>query len=137
MNLNINIKKVGFKYGTIGWLRNAIATGDIILYEANSWYIPIWGNDYGHSKILTHGLVISDKEKKNNALLAYRKINGEYGYSVKNALAEDDFGHWALCLTDAAINALENICEAWMEIQEQETEEQEEITITIKTESRD
>jgi hypothetical protein len=131
MNTTVKIKAVGERYGTVGWLRESINSGKLVFEESNSYYIPPWSNDDVPPKTQTHGLIIRDAKNENNALLAYRNMSGSYKYNVNRALDESQFAHWPLPLTSAAIEALESICEAWIEAQD-EDKDTDKITVTIQ-----
>lgn len=114
MNLEIRIKNVGVRYGTVGWLKSQLESGELLLEESNNFYLP-----GGGCRIHTHGLIIRDKTSENSALLAYRNVDGRYRESVANALGDDArVSHWPMNLTAAAVDALEDICIAWISTQE-------------------
>lgn len=131
MNTTINIKAIGVKFGTVGWLKQQLESGELILEESNDYYIPIWSNCYIPVPIKTHGLIIRDKSGKNSALLAYRTLDGDYKYNISAPLSADEFAHWPMALTDAAKDALRDICSAWIDNQTEDTMI-DSITVTIK-----
>ena len=119
MEIKVNIKSLGFRYGTSGWLKNQIDNGNIWFEESNDYYIPIWSSCIPQVK--THGLVMRDD--KNCALIAYRNFNGEYKYNIDEALGDDEYiNYWCLNLTEVAKDILCTICKDWiakMELEEQ------------------
>lgn len=119
MNINVNIKNIGCRYGTVGWLREQLESKSIWLEESNNYYIPTWGA-CEYDDIKTHGLVIRDG--KHSALIAYRDDEGDYVYNVSEALGCTPYSHWCLNLTEAAKDALREICKAWIEKVESEPE---------------
>lgn len=132
MKVTTSIKAMGKRYGTVGWLKSELENGNIVLEERNDYYLPVWSGDDVGFKTKTHGLIIRDRENKHSAILAYRHINGEYGYAVTTALGEGPQCQWSLCLTEAAFDALKEICAAWIEEVEREEPEKAEITVTIQ-----
>lgn len=113
MEIKLNIKSVGFRYGTSGWLKNQIENGKIWFEESNDYYIPLWDSYNIAGNIRTHGLIICDG--KNSALIAYRNIDGEYKYNVDDALGSEPYSYWYLNLTEAAKDILRSICAEWIE----------------------
>lgn len=132
MKIVIDIKSVGIRYGTVGWLKNQISSGEIWFEESNNYYVPIWDSYNVEERTLTHGLVIRDN--KHSALIAYRNMDGGYKYNVKAALGCSPEAHWCLNLTAAAQGALEEICEEWISItrNKNEVEENDLNTLDIK-----
>lgn len=131
MKTTINIKSIGKRYGTVGWLKQQFEEGNIILEESNNFYIPWWSNGC-IPYTQTHGLVMRDKEDKHSVLIAYRNMDGEYKYAVQKAIKDTEFSHWTLALTDAAIEVLEAICDKWIDMQPDDSpEENTEITVKI------
>jgi hypothetical protein len=132
MKTTINIKAVGTARGTVGWLREQLETGEMVLEESNDYFYPSWGEDAvsipPHTPV--HGLVIRDKDGKNSAILAYRGED-HYDYCLRGLMEVDysALSSWYLPLTDAAREALEEICRQWIAAQEERKEE--EITITV------
>lgn len=112
MDIKVNIKAAGYRYGTSGWLKNQIESKKIWFEESNNYYIPIWSFDNTLGNVKTHGLVIRDNG--NSALIAYRNIEGDYKYNISNSLGNDEFSHWHLNLTEAAKDILCTICEEWI-----------------------
>lgn len=119
MEIKVNIKSVGLRHGTSGWLKNQIESEKIWFEESNDYYIPIWSPYWDpYRNIKTHGLVIRDG--KNSALIAYRNTEGEYVYNVSASLGSGEFSHWPLNLTEAAEDSLREICKKWVEKMELE-----------------
>lgn len=120
MKLTIKIKNVGKRHGTVGWLKQELESGNLVLEEKNNYYIPAWLCDYD-AKILTHSLVLRDKKDENSVVLACRTHDG-YRYDCVTALSRGScsYGGWDLLLTDAAISALESICSTWVNAQNAE-----------------
>jgi len=137
--MEVRIKNIGVKSGTVGWLKNQLESGELILEESNSYYIPIWDQacdwSRGTDKIVTHGLVLREKNKADGALIAYRGIDGEYVYNVNSAIGIEPYAHLKMLLTEAAVKALEQVCLLWIaEQKSEEPEEEPEIEIKIKIE---
>ena len=118
MEIKVNIKSVGTRYGTSGWLKEQIERGKIRFEESNDCYIPFWSCYDRADNIRTHGLVMRDD--KNSALIAYRNAEGEYRYNISDALGSEPYSHWCLSLTEAAKDSLRTICEEWIEKVESE-----------------
>ena len=112
MEVIVNIKEIGSRYGTVGWMREQLENGTIQLKESNNYFLPYWSNTRS-SKIKTHGLVIYDSD--HSALIAYRELDGTYECDIENALGDKPYSHWCLNLTKAAKEALREICERWIE----------------------
>lgn len=118
MDICVNIKSIGVRYGTSGWLKDQIESGKIRFEESNDYYIPFWSSYDTVSCIRTHGLIMRDD--KNSALIAYRNADGEYRYNINDALGCEPYSHWCLSLTEAAKDSLRTICEEWIEKVESE-----------------
>ena len=113
MKINVEIKPVGNRYGTAGWLQKQISTCKIRFRESNTFYIPPWSTCGSVPKVQTHGLVIYD-DNEHSALIAYRTCDGIYECNVEKALGNDVNSHWCLNLTKAAINVIKRICISWI-----------------------
>lgn len=131
MDITINIKNSGFNYGTSGWLKNQIETGEISFEESNNYYLPLWADNYNGSNILTHCLIMKSKDEKNNARIAFRNIKSTYEHNVSHALNSSEYSDWQLNLTKAAKNIIVDICDKWIDSQDEESELEETFTITF------
>ena len=132
MELTINIKNLGFNYGTSGWLKNQIETGEISFEESNDYYLPMWADNYNGSNTLTHSLIMKSKDGKNHARIAFRSGKSVYEHNVTHALKGSEFADWQINLTSAAINILVDICDKWIDKQNKIEEENIEISVVIK-----
>jgi len=100
--MEISIKRIGYKIGTIGWLRNGLEDGSIRIDEGTL-------KSNGH-----HGLFLTSDPIK-QFLAAYDQYNcGDRVLTAKRyEPAQPEERHRDTLLTDAAWEALMDIADQW------------------------
>lgn len=127
--MEIKIKKIGYKLGTVGWLAAGIADGSIKIHE---------GKSKNGGK---HGLWIKYGEDKSIILAIFNPYNlssREYGDAYQYEVAPRNGDIWCIgdeigC-TDACWATIAEIAQAWIDHITAEREKDKKVNITIKFE---
>jgi len=128
--MEIKIKKIGYKIGTVGWLAAGIADGSIKIGEAVS-------------KSKKHALYL-EADGKSSCIAIYNPYdlaNSELADSEEYKPLDMDWNEsdpgscrCVLPLTEACKDTIREIAEAWCEVKNAERAQDKKVKITIKFE---
>lgn len=128
--MEIRVKKIGYKVGTVGWLAAGIADGSIKIKEAIS-------------KSKKHALYLESGDQSSCIAIynPYDLANAELADSEEYKAMDMD---WNGCdpgtcrctfpLTEACKETIHEIAEAWCAVKNSEREQDKKVKITIKFE---
>jgi hypothetical protein len=128
--MEIKIKKIGYKVGTVGWFAAGIADGSIKIREAVS-------------KSKKHALYLEAEEKSWCIAIynPYGCFNSELADSEEYKALDMDWNgadpgtcDCSLPLTEACKETIHEIAEAWCEVKNAERAQDKKVKITIKFE---
>lgn len=136
--MEIKIKKIGHKVGTVGWLAAGILDGSIKISEGHTKSNIQNGREFG----MKHGLWMHWGEKDQMCLAlqnAYGLTPDEcddcYKYSVIERNGDPIWSHGDMIgCTDACWDVIIEIAEAWVAHTWEEREKDKKVKITIKFE---